>query len=138
MGFSERGIRAAYYSKKTSVKNKSGEVYNFRWEEPLAPLYPKICHLCSKTLSFKDKSASFSMLRDNFDTHKLEFESISKASRRTGISINTLRNACEKTNPTITRRGSDPEKFWVEWRPWCLECISKKRENYGKQYILDF
>ena len=87
-GLNERGVKAAYHSKETSMKKKSGEVYNFKWEEPFTPINPKICHFCSKTLSFMDKSASFSMSRDNFNTHKLEFESISEASRRTGISIN--------------------------------------------------
>ena len=30
----DRGIRAAYHSKRESVRKKSGEVYNFKWEEP--------------------------------------------------------------------------------------------------------
>ena len=33
-GLDERGVRAAYHSGKTSIKKKSGEVYNFKWEEP--------------------------------------------------------------------------------------------------------
>ena len=58
-GFSERGTRSAYHSKRTSLKKVSGEVYTLKWQEPFVPRDPKKCAKCSETLSFKDKSSCF-------------------------------------------------------------------------------
>ena len=33
-GLTDRGIRAAYYSKPDSMRKRLGEVYHLRWEEP--------------------------------------------------------------------------------------------------------
>ena len=64
-GLTDRGIRAAYHSKRESMRKKSGEVYNFKWEEldPILvrPLWTpsKNCIKCSKTLTPKDRSLFF-------------------------------------------------------------------------------
>ena len=73
-GLTDRGIRAAYHSKRELMRNRSGEVYNFEWKEPDpirvkppqsgAPPWPprtvaKECVKCSKTLTHEEKSLLF-------------------------------------------------------------------------------
>ena len=56
-GLTDRGIRAAYHSKRESMRKRSGEVYNLKWEEPdpIQAQYlrkpAKKCHKCSKDLT---------------------------------------------------------------------------------------
>ena len=94
-----RGIRAAYYSCRESMRK--------RWEEPdpirvKPPRHvAKECVKCSKTLTPEDRSSFFSMDRGNSD-ESLQFVSLYRASKKTGISICALRNACKKANLTIT------------------------------------
>ena len=108
-GLTDRGIRMAYNSKRESMRKRSGEVYCFKWEEPdpirVKPprTVTKECAKCLKTLTPEDRSAFFLMDRGN-DDESLQFVSIYRASKKTGISICTLRNACKKVNPIITRR----------------------------------
>ena len=33
-GLTDRGIKAAYHSKRDSLQKKTGEVYHLSWEEP--------------------------------------------------------------------------------------------------------
>ena len=112
-GFTNRGIRATYHKKKESLKKHSGEVYEFKWEEPnpICKALPssrvktyeivKNCSKCSKPLTFKDKSFWFSMFKDGDYKNPMLFTSLYTAARKTGISIHALRNACEKANPMI-------------------------------------
>ena len=64
-GLTDRGIRAAYHSKRESVRKRSGEVYHLRWEEPdpvrVRPprTAAKECVKCSKTLTLEEKSSLF-------------------------------------------------------------------------------
>ena len=103
----DRGIRAAYYSCRESMRKRSGEVYHLRWEEPdpirvKPPRHvAKECIECSKALTPEDRSSFFSMDRGNSD-ESLQFVSLYQASKKTGISICALRNACKKANLTIT------------------------------------
>ena len=106
-GLTDRGIRAAYHSKQKSMRKRSGKVYNLEWEEldPIRVRPPRIvskeCVKCSKILTLEEKSLLFLLDRGN-DDESLQFVSLYWASKVTGISICALRNACEKTNPTIT------------------------------------
>ena len=64
-GLTDRRIRAAYHSKRGSMRKGSGEVYHLRWEEPdpirVRPLgiTEKECVKCSKTLTLEDKYYQF-------------------------------------------------------------------------------
>ena len=73
-----------------SMRKKSGEVYNFKWEE-LDPIRvkhqqtpSKNCVKRSKTLTPEDRSSFFLMDRGN-DDESLQFVSICWASKVTGI-----------------------------------------------------
>ena len=100
-GLTDRGIRAAYHSKQDSVRKRSGEVYHLRWEEsdPIRVRPPQTAAKeyvkCSKTLTFEEKSSLFHLDRGN-DNESLQFVSLYRASKVTGISICALRNVCEK------------------------------------------
>ena len=124
-GFSERGIRSSYHSEETSMKKGSGEVYMLEWREPFVRKDPKKCVRCSETLSFKDKSRQFYMNEEDDEDIFLEFRSLYTATRKTGISICALRNACEKTNETITRRKFEPIKYEIIWDGLCKNCFSQ-------------
>ena len=109
-GVTDRGIRAAYHSKRESMRKRSGEVYNLKWEEP-DPITVKYvskpankCNKCSKDLTPEDRSSWFMMDREG-DNYKIPLHLISlyRASKRASISICALRNACKKANMTITR-----------------------------------
>ena len=106
-GLTDRGIRMAYNSHRESTGKRSGEVYHLRWEEP-DPIRVKPprhvareCVKCSKALTPEDRSSFFSMDREN-DDESLQLVSLYQASKKTGISICTLKNACKKVNLTIT------------------------------------
>ena len=118
-GLTDREIRAAYYLKQDSMQKRSGKVYHLRWEEldPIRDKPPrtvtKECVKCSKTLTSEDRSMFFLMDR-GFNKESLQFGSIYQASKKTGISICALRNACKKVNLTFTKqKGGRPQKFEV-------------------------
>ena len=96
----------AYNSRRESMPKRSGEVYHLRWEEPdptrvKPPRHvAKECIKCSKTLTPEDRSAFFLIDRGN-ENESLQFVSLYRASKKTGISICALRNACKKANLTI-------------------------------------
>ena len=132
-GLTDREIRAAYHSKRESLRKRSGEVYNLEWEEPDAirvkpPGNSKECVKCSKTLTLVEKSWLFRLDRGN-DDESLQFVSLSRAWKVTGISICAPRNACEKTNPTITRRKRGIQKFEVDWSIVCNSCCPKSKKE---------
>ena len=105
-GLTDRGIRMAYNSCRESMRKRSGEVYHLRWEEPdpirvKPPRHvAKECIKCSKTLTPEERSSFFSVDRGN-DDESLQFVSLYRALKVTGISICTQRNACKKANLTI-------------------------------------
>ena len=100
-GLTDRGIRAAYHSKQELMRKRSGVVYNLEWKEPdpirVRPprTTTKECAKCSNTLTFEEKSSPFHLEQGN-DDESLQFVSLYRASKVTGISICKLRNACEK------------------------------------------
>ena len=133
-GLTDRGIRAAYHSKRESMRKKSGEVCNFKWEEP-DPIRVKCqrtpsknCVKCSKALTPEDRSSFFLMDREN-DDESLQFISIYRASKVTGISICALRNACKKANMKITRRKGGIQKIEVYWTSTCFDCCPKTKKE---------
>ena len=83
-------------------------------------MFPKIL---LKTLSFKDKSSWFMLDLNGEHEHLMQFSSLYEAAKVTGISICALRNACEKTNKTITRRRNGPIKYEIWWAGSCLKCV---------------
>ena len=135
-GLTDRGIRAAYHSKQESMRKRSGEVYNLKWEkpDPIRVEYvrnpAKKCAKCSKDLTPEDRSAWFLMYRGNDYERPLQFVSIYQASKETGISICALRYASKKANMMITRRsGGFVEKFEVYWASTCFDpCPKTKKE----------
>ena len=64
-GISLRAVRNAYHSKRTSIRNASGEVYTLKWQEPLILKDPRECYHCRKTPTVKEKSTWFHMERDD-------------------------------------------------------------------------
>ena len=125
-GLTDRGIRAAYHSKRDSMWKRSGEVYHLRWEEldphRVKPNAKKVvkCVICSQILTIGDKSRAFVMdMPDNEDII-YNLTSINEASRETWISICALRNACSKGNTTITRRRG-LQVFKVTWIDVCRD-----------------
>ena len=66
-GLTDRGIRAAYHSKRESMRKRSGEIYNLKWEDPdlIQAKYvrkpTKKCNKCSKDLTPQDRSSWFIM-----------------------------------------------------------------------------
>ena len=99
-----------------------------KWQDPIPPRDWKKCSKCSKTLSFKDKSGWFFMHKEGDHDNPMYFKSLYPASRKTGISVCALRNACEKTNEMITRRKFGPVKYEVFWSGSCSKCIPKPRD----------
>ena len=66
-GLTDRGIRAAYHSKRESMQKRLGEAYDLKWEEP-DPIRVKYirkpakkCNKCSKDLTPEDRSALFTL-----------------------------------------------------------------------------
>ena len=127
-GLTDRGIRAAYHLKRDSMQKRSGEVYHLSWEElnpirvkPPAKIVVKRT-ICSQILTIADKSRAFIVdMPDNEDII-CNLTSINEASRETGISICTLRNACSKGNTAITRRRGGLEVFKVTWTDVFRNC----------------
>ena len=138
-GLTDRGIRAAYHSKRESMRKKSGEVYTLKWEEPdpirvRPPRTPsKNCVKCWKNLTPEDW-CSFFLLDQGNEDESLQFVSIYQALKVTGISICVLWNACKKVNMTITRRsGSFVEKLEVHWTSVCFDCCPKTKKELLKE-----
>ena len=133
-GLTDRGIRAAYYSKRESMQKRSGEGYNLEWKEldPVRVRPPrstaKECVKCSKTLTLEEKSSLFLLDQGN-DIESLQSVSLYQASKVTGISICALRNACEKTNLTIMQRKRGVQKFEVYWARVCFACCPKSKKD---------
>ena len=103
-GISLRAVRNAYHSKGTSIRKASGEVYILKCYEPYVPLDTSKCYHCHNALTVKDRSAWFDLEREDVKEAPMSFTSFYMASKETGISINALRNACEKNNKKITQR----------------------------------
>ena len=133
-GLTDRGIRAAYHSKQESMRKKSGEVCNFKWEEldPILVKYhrtpAKNCFKCSNALTPEDRSLFFLLDRGN-DDESLHFISIYWVSKVIGISICALRNACKKANMTITRQKGGIQKFEIYWPTVCFDCCPKTKKQ---------
>ena len=55
------------------------------------------------------------------------FTSLYQASKLTGISYNTLRNACEKSNKFMTRMKGEFAKYQIDWHDVCCCCNPPKK-----------
>ena len=82
-----------------------------------------------KDLTPEDSSSWFSINREGDYERFLHFVSIYRASKKTGISICTLRNACKKANLTITQRKGEVQKFEVRWATTCFNCCPKTKKE---------
>ena len=122
-GISISGLREAYHKKRTKMTRSDGFEFELQWLQDISTDLPTRksgrCkwelpngEVCGVPLSFKDKTHPFEMkylgrFGETFDN--MSFDSIKEASKWFGVSENALRNACEKNNPSITRR-SDKRK----------------------------
>ena len=104
------------------MQRKDGEVFTLEWKKPCQFPFPEkvsgFCVGCSTPINFKDKTRYFAMFKlDRFDilVDSRAFYSIVEASRWSGVSINSLGNACEQGNPKVTRRKGEVQKFWIKW-----------------------
>ena len=151
MGFSEYGVRKAYYSKR----NRIGE-YKLEWlepilkekkEEPKRKRKPKPktkidkikggrainCFICEKPLTGKDRmdldSFSFEELNDKGkEASTISPSSLYEASKKTGLSLGALRNARDTGNTLLTRRR-DKKKFRVYWGASHDACFQARKEK---------
>ena len=100
-GLTDRGIRAAYHSKRESMRKRSGEVYNLKWEEPgpqslgtcsmegltngdpIRVKYvskpAKKCNKCSKDLTPEERSVLFTLYPGGDYDRPLTFVSLYQA-----------------------------------------------------------
>ena len=88
----------------------------------MAPIDTSKCYYCQKALTVKDRSTWFHIEGRNIKQYPMTFTSPYAASKVTGISNNTLRNACEKNNKVITRRKGEFAKYKIEWYNICHQC----------------
>ena len=128
-GLSVSSLRNAYHLEKKSMRRKDGEVFTLEWKKPCQFPFPEkvsgVCIGCSTPINFKDKARYFAMFKlDRFNilVDSRAFYSIAKASRWSGVSICSLRNACEKGNPKVTRRKGEVQRFWIKWNAKCFRC----------------
>ena len=92
-----------YHSKKATMTRKDGKVFNLEWKNPIEFKLPEkitnFCSVCSAPISFKDKITPFSMVKLN-KFNEIEdynvFDSITDASRWSGVSVHVLRTLVRK------------------------------------------
>ena len=138
-GISLRAVRNAYHSGRTSIKKASGKVYTLKWMELVTPIDTSKCFHCHKALTVKDRSTWFHMERKDIKGSPLTFTSLYAASKVTGISNNTLRNACEKNNEKITRRKGEFTRYQIDWFHISHQCDPsppKKSKGAVKSYVM--
>ena len=145
MGISLAAARNAYHSGRASIRKASGKVYSLESGKPVAPLDTSKCYYCHKALTVKDKSTWFHMERKDIKQYPMgpqdpgpqrgpiTFTSLYLASKVTGISINALRNACEKNNKVITQRKGEFARYQLDWFYICRKCDpSPPKESNGE------
>ena len=143
-GLSVSGLRKAYHSKSATMTRKDGKVFNLEWKKPIEFKFPEkttdFCTVCSTPISFKDKISLFQMTKLNrfneIEDYRF-FDSIIDASRWSGVSVNVLRDACEKGNPKVTRRKGGTQTFWIRCRNRCFKSyyitrIKVDQETYNR------
>ena len=124
LGFSEVGVRKAYYAKRDRISE-----YRLEWlkpepmpEEIFERLKKRFCTLnciyCNEKLERKDRvDYCFSILILESNGHLVGdqiFTSLYQASKETGLSLCSLINAAEKGNFKITTR-KDKKEFLFSW-----------------------
>ena len=85
----------------------------------MAPIDTSKCYYCHRDLTVKDRSTWFHMERKDIKQAPMTFTSLYVASKVTGISNNTLRNACDKNNKKITTRNGEFARYKIEWYNIC-------------------
>ena len=138
LGFSEVGVRKAYYAKRDRI----GE-YQLEWlkpesspEEIFQSMKEKFdssnCSYCNKELTRKDGiDDCFSLINLGENGHyggRQEFTSLYQASKATILSLCSLINAAEKGNFKVTRR-KDKKEFLFAWGVIHNHCFEIRREK---------
>ena len=146
-----RAARNAYQSGRTSIRKASGEVYSLEWGKPVAPIDTSKCYYCLRDLTVKGRSTWFHMERKNIKQAPMgpqdpgplwgpmTFTSLYAASKVTGISNNTLRNACNKNNEKITRRKGVFARYKIESNNICRQCdpsTPRKSRDVVESYVM--
>ena len=122
MGFSEVGVRKAYYSKRERIGEYQLEwlkVKKDRMAEIIENAKPKInCKSSGKPLTREGRvSNKIPISRYSENGEFLEdyiARTLYEASNLTGVSLNALINAAEKGNATVTRRKYKAT-FYIVW-----------------------
>ena len=138
-GISLRAVRNVYHSGRTSIKKASGEVYALKWMELVTPIDTSKCFHCHKALTVKDRSTWFHMERKDIKGSPMTFTSLYVASKLTGISNNTLRNAYKKNNKKITKRKGEFARYQIDWFHICRQCDPsplKKSKGAVESYVM--
>ena len=122
LGFSEVGVRKAYYAKRDRIGEYQLEwlkVKKDRMAEIIENAKPRInCKHCGKLLTREDRvSGRIPISRYSENGEFLEdyiARTLYEASNLTGVSLNALINAAEKGNQKVTRR-KDKATFYIVW-----------------------
>ena len=155
LGFSEVGVRKAYYAKRDRI----GE-YQLEWLEPeLEPEEdPEVverirrykerfdkpnCCYCNKKLSRRDRVSDcisiLSLGKDGRPVESYDMTSLYQARKVTGLFLCSLINAAEKGNFKITRRR-DKKEFLISWgviHDQCFEIRKMKRKEEERKKDLE-
>ena len=141
LGFSERGVRKAYHSKRDRI----GE-YQLEWlkvHDPaetmkrMAESRIRInCIYCGHKLTRADRiDEGFSIMKMSEQTgNPIEYtfvKSLYEARKVSELSLATLINAAEKGNVILTRRR-DKQKFILCWNPIHGSCFEARWEERWK------
>ena len=142
LGFSEVGVRKAYYAKRDRIGQ-----YRLEWLKPEAmpeEIFERLkkkfctsnCIYCNEKLEKKDRvDYCFSILILESNGHLARdqiFTSLYEASKETGLSLCSLINAAEQGNFKTTRR-KDKKEFLFAWNSIHKNCFelrkAKRREE---------
>ena len=155
LGFTEQGIRKAYRSKKSSMKNSSGK-YDFEWlelEEPKQEPSPKSkpgaapkrnlklglvkdsktlnCFICEEPLTYEDRvkdGNTVEMLnKDGEVICNTYYDSIYRIHKGTRICRNALIYAANRGNDIIVRGDGAIFKVW--WHNSHSDCFEKRKKD---------
>ena len=139
LGFSERGVGKAYHEKRSRIGG-----YELQWLEPEPepstdskpipkPETTTNCWICNQPLDPKDRMNSRCLELEELDGNGNVIDSffpeaLYRASKISGLSLNTLRNARDKGNRLLVRR-SDKKQFRITWCTSHDTCFKARRER---------
>ena len=139
LGFSERGVGKAYHEKRSRTGG-----YELEWLEPETDSNPEPkpnpkpektlnCWICNQELNPKNRMDSRCLELEELDgdgevVDSFFPETLYRASKISGLSLNALRNARDKGSRLVVRRR-DKKRFRVTWCTSQDACFEARRER---------